>query len=79
MMNSIEEAKEVLRKAGYYVDNLWHVDDVRNNDYWLNGGDLEEDEFKSDLTDEECFEILDSALTSEYAIEAINDWIADEL
>jgi uncharacterized protein YcaQ len=24
----IEKAKDTLRKAGYYVDNLWQVDDV---------------------------------------------------
>jgi hypothetical protein len=27
--NKIELAKDVLRDAGYYVDNLWQVDDVR--------------------------------------------------
>jgi len=25
----IAQAKEVLRKAGYFVDNLWHIDDVK--------------------------------------------------
>ena len=25
---TIKEAKEVLRNAGYFVDNLWHIDDV---------------------------------------------------
>lgn len=24
-------ARELLRKKGYYVDNLWHVDDVLQN------------------------------------------------
>jgi hypothetical protein len=27
-----EQAKEVLRKAGYYVDNLWSIQDVRDDD-----------------------------------------------
>lgn len=27
---NIHEAKQVLREAGYFVDNLWHVDDVKN-------------------------------------------------
>ena len=27
----IDNAKAVLRAAGYFVDNLWHVDDVRNS------------------------------------------------
>lgn len=26
--NKIEEAKEVLRNAGFFVDNLWSVNDV---------------------------------------------------
>ena len=25
-----EQAKQALREAGYFVDNLWHVDDVKN-------------------------------------------------
>lgn len=25
----ISQAKQVLRDAGYFVDNLWHVDDVK--------------------------------------------------
>lgn len=25
-----EEAKDTLRKQGYYVDNLWHVEDVKS-------------------------------------------------
>jgi hypothetical protein len=24
----VHQAKEVLRKAGYHVDSLWHVEDV---------------------------------------------------
>ena len=27
---TIEQAKEVLKENGYYVDNLWHIDDVKN-------------------------------------------------
>jgi hypothetical protein len=26
----INKAKEVLRKAGYHVDSLWHVQDITN-------------------------------------------------
>ena len=26
---AIESAKKVLKENGYFVDNLWHVDDVR--------------------------------------------------
>lgn len=28
-MTEIEKAKETLRAAGYFTDNLWHVDDVK--------------------------------------------------
>jgi hypothetical protein len=28
---SVEEAKEVLKQNGYFVDNLWSVDDVQLN------------------------------------------------
>lgn len=28
-MNKIQEAKAILREAGYFVDNLWHIDDVK--------------------------------------------------
>jgi hypothetical protein len=27
-MNKIQEAKAILRDAGYFVDNLWHIDDA---------------------------------------------------
>lgn len=27
-MNKIDEARATLREAGYFVDNLWHIDDV---------------------------------------------------
>jgi hypothetical protein len=43
------EAKAVLKAAGYYVDNLWHVTDVQER-------------FKAD--DSEAQDVLDSALTS---------------
>jgi hypothetical protein len=28
---SIEQAKQVLKEAGYFVDNLWHVSDVKDS------------------------------------------------
>ena len=27
-MNKIEKAKEVLRDAGYFIENLWHKNDI---------------------------------------------------
>ena len=29
VMKQIEEAKEFLKSKGYYVDNLWTIDDVK--------------------------------------------------
>lgn len=27
-IKSVEEARQVLKTQGYFVDNLWHVDDI---------------------------------------------------
>lgn len=29
-LQAIANAKLVLKQAGFFVDNLWHVDDVKN-------------------------------------------------
>jgi hypothetical protein len=57
---STEQAKELLKKNGYYIDNLWHVDDVQQKCY---------------CTEEEAQEILDMSLTNEGTMEHINDTI----
>lgn len=28
-LQAVENAKAVLRENGYFVDNLWHVDDIK--------------------------------------------------
>lgn len=28
-LEEIENAKEILRREGYFVNNLWHIDDVK--------------------------------------------------
>jgi hypothetical protein len=56
------EAKEVLRKQGYFVDNLWSVEDVT-------------DQF--DCTDEVAQEILYKALTHPWMMERIHEMIHD--
>jgi hypothetical protein len=50
MTNKIEEAKAILKQAGYYTDNLWHVDDVKSR-------------FECD--DSQAQKVLNSALTNE--------------
>jgi hypothetical protein len=50
------EAKEVLRAAGYFVDNLWSIEDVKS---------------MYDCTDEEAYEVLDEALRNDFTMEQI--------
>jgi hypothetical protein len=52
----IAKAKEVLRKHGYYTDNLWNIEDVQTNYV---------------CSDEEAYEILDEALNNEATMEQI--------
>lgn len=60
--NKIEDAKEVLRNAGFFVDNLWSVNDVK-------------DRYKCD--DDTAQNILNGALTNEWISEQIFSTIKD--
>lgn len=53
---SVEQAKEVLKANGYFVDNLWCVDDVKDN-------------YK--CSDEDAQEVLNKALTNDATMEQI--------
>ena len=46
-----ENAKDILRNAGYYVDNLWHIKDIMSGFNCTN--------------DVEAYRILDKVMTSE--------------
>lgn len=62
-----EYAKEFLRNEGYFVDNLWHVDDVM---------------CKIKCDEDEAQEILYSVLTNDWIVEQMQifiDDVADEL
>ena len=52
----IDKAKQTLRQAGYYVGNLWSIQDVMKL-------------YK--CTEEEAQEVLDSSLTNEATMEQI--------
>ena len=52
---AIANAKLVLKQAGYYVDNLWSIYDVKDDS----------------LTDEQKMKALDMALTNEYTTEQV--------
>ena len=60
---SVEEAKAVLRENGYFVDNLWHVDDVKLR------YNCDDDEVAQD--------ILDRALTNDATMEQV--WFAIDM
>ena len=55
-----DAAREVLKKNGYFVDNLWHVDDVKSG-------------FNCD--DNKAQEILNEVLTDGWLTSATNDLI----
>lgn len=57
---TVNQAKEVLRNAGYFVDNLWHVDDVKSR------FECEDNEIAQN--------ILYNALTNEHTMDQI--WFA---
>jgi hypothetical protein len=57
-----QQAKEVLKDAGYFTDNLWNIIDVQS-------------EFECD--DETAQNILYWALTHDRVIEFINEYIVD--
>ena len=52
----IDSAKAVLKAAGYFVDNLWHVEDVQA---------------KFDCSPMEALSVLNRALTNEATMEQI--------
>lgn len=52
----VENAKQVLKEAGYYVDNLWQTCDVTMN---------------YECTEEQAQDVLDKSLTNDYVQEQI--------
>ena len=63
---SVEDARAFLREQGYFVDNLWHVDDVK--DTFFNPADLSNNgNIDSDL----AMDVLNKTLTNSAVMEAI--------
>lgn len=52
------EAKQALREAGYFVDNLWHIHDVYN----VADGNIQKDQ---------AMQVLEMALTNEVTTDQI--------
>jgi hypothetical protein len=61
---TIESAKQFLKDHGYYVDNLWHIDDVKQ---------------KQNMSDEEAYDILGKSLESTFIMENIFEQIILEI
>jgi len=59
-----EQAKQVLRDAGYFVDNLWHIHDVYN----VADGNIQKDQ---------AMQVLRTALTNEATMEQI--WMSIQM
>ena len=58
-LEAIEKAKAVLRENGYFVDTLYHIDDVKS--------------FKDgNLTEEQAMDILEKTFDNERVCEEIN-------
>lgn len=60
---TVQQALEVLRKDGYYVDNMWHRSDVTE---------------KFHCTNEQADDILNNVLNSESICEHIQERIFNE-
>ena len=65
---SIEDAKKILKNHGYFVANLWHIDDVTAWAY----------ECDEDTAQYILYKALTSAYVSQAVWESI-DYFADEL
>lgn len=61
---AIANAKLVLKQAGYFVDNLWHVDDIKSN---------------YDCDDDTAQRILNSVLSDGQTIQYINELLQEEI
>lgn len=62
-----EQARQTLKEAGFFVDNLWSIDDVMNN---------------YECTEEEAQEVLEKTLTNGWVMEQIYltiDTVAENL
>jgi len=61
----IQEAKALLKEAGYFTDNLWHIDDVKTK--------------VKHIPEDDAQEVLDMALTNEFVMESVHQAITFEI
>jgi Zn finger protein HypA/HybF involved in hydrogenase expression len=53
---NVDQAREVLKQNGFFVDNLWHIEDVKS---------------KFNCTDEQAQYVLEKSLTNEATMEQV--------
>lgn len=58
--DKVEVARKFLKDQGYYVNNLWHINDVQQN---------------HDLNDDDAYEVLDRVMQAEYTVSNIFEMI----
>ncbi len=61
----LKDAKKILKMYGYYTDNLWHIDDVKNN--------------ADEMDDDDAYEVLDRAMQSEWLVSKTFEVIHEEI
>lgn len=64
----ITDARKLLKKAGYFTDNLWHINDVLFHDGCPNG-----------ISNDDAYRILRNALQNEELISDIFHTITYQL
>jgi hypothetical protein len=60
VLDVIGNARQVLKEHGYYVENLWHIDDVKQN---------------YNVSDQEAYDIIDKAMQSSFIMNDIFEQI----
>ena len=63
----IEQAKKLLKNNGYYVENLWHINDVKDSPF--------SNEKYFNCSDDKAYNILNDAIEQDGIYESINDSI----
>jgi hypothetical protein len=63
----VEQAKQVLKNNGYYIENLWHINEVKDSP------NSNEDYFN--CSDEKAYNILGDAIEQDGIYESINNSI----
>ena len=63
----VEQAKQILKNNGYYIENLWHINNVKDNP------NSNEDYFN--CSDKKAYSILCDAIEQDGIYESINDSI----